>query len=354
MNKELDSMAAHETDRQNSEVITLAPNGLGFGKGLISVEARIANENLHRKELEQARNILRDDTEVFTEVDPDAQDDGCGDGRFVVRIYRRDESNQEIIYGKSRRRAKIFGGGLAASSSMIRSVAGPVHHGETVLGDRKFMAEKLKELGIEHGAHTDNHAKGENCGCGAIDRYPEITNNANLYREHITKTLQALYGESFAASETAINSVFETYEQLVTDEQYFSNAAGRQTMDLIENDGAIIKELGDEHLEGIVVLNDNEGTTFDQRKFDEKCRAAGIESEIQVFVVDVWRGRMYADAVAKIALENNMATDYEEARKVAYADFMIRTLAVAGTLTGGDLPVEARMADGRTDFSLAA
>lgn len=347
-------MAVYEDDKQNTEVITLAPEGLGFGEGAISTEARIEKNGLNRADLLVAREIIRTDADVFTEVDADAQDDGCGDGRGVVRIYRRNENNQEVLFGKSRRRAKIFGGGLAASSSMFRAVAGPVYHGETVLGDRQFTAQKLKALGIEHGAHTDNHASGENCGCGAIDKYPQITANAIKFKGQIKDTLRALYGTSFDANEEAIDGVFDTYTALVDDERYFSNASGRQTMDLIESEGAIIKELGDEHLEGVVVLNDNEGTTFDQRMFDEKLRAAGIGAEIQVFVVDVWRGRMYADAVAKIAVENDMASDYEQARKVAYADFMIRTLAVAGTLTGGDLPVEARMADGRSDFSLAA
>ena len=347
-------MATYEDDAQTPEVVTLAPQGLGFGEGAISTQARIENEGLSQHDLLIAREIVRNDPDVFTDVDPDAQDDGCGDGRSVVRIYRRDENGREVTFGKSRRRAKIFGGGLTASASMLRSVAGPLKDGETVLGDRKFMAAQLDKLGIQHGAHTDNHAAGEKCGCGAIDNYPKITANTLKFKGQILATMQALYGESYAENQSAIEQVFARYGELVEDEAYFSDAAGRQTMDLIEGEGAVIKELGDAHLEGVVVLNDREGTTFDQRKFDEKLRAQGVESEIQVFVVDTWRGRMYADAVAKIAVENGMAADYEAARQVAYADFMIRTLAVAATLTGGDLPVEARMSEGREDFALAA
>jgi hypothetical protein len=63
---------------------------------------------------------------------------------------------------------------------------------------------------------------------------------------------------------------------------------------------------------------------------------------------------MYADAVAQIAVENIPNIDFEEARKKAYADFLIRTLAVSATLTAGDQPVLARMRAGHADFALAA
>lgn len=345
---------SEEIEQPTTEVITLAPEGLGFGGGAISVEARIEAAELHRRELEVAREIVREDPDVFTEVDADAPDDGCGDGRNVARIYKRDENGELVIFEKSRRRAKLFGGGLTASASMMRAIAGAPKQGETVLGDRQFMAEQLDKLHIEHGAHTDNHASGDNCGCGAIDKYPEITANIVAYKADILATLQALYGAAFEENRAAIEQVFGTYGELVQDDRYFANAAGRKTMNLIEQKGAVIKELADKHLEGIVVLNDRDGTTFDQRKFDEKLQARGVESEIQAFVVDTWRGRMYADAAAKIAMENNLTDDYESARKVAYADFMIRTLSVAATLTGGDLPVEARLREGREDFDLAA
>jgi hypothetical protein len=63
---------------------------------------------------------------------------------------------------------------------------------------------------------------------------------------------------------------------------------------------------------------------------------------------------MYADAAAQIAAENIPGIDVEEARKKAYADFLIRTLAVSATLTAGDQPVLARMRAGHADFALAA
>lgn len=337
------------------EVVTLAPNGLGYGEGKISTEVRIEQGEVSPEDFRVAGEIIDEDSEVFVPVDADAPDDGCGDGRRVKRILRLNEETDIIEeLNKSRRRAKVFGGGLMVASSMWRSIAGTPQHGETVLGDRQFVAGKLKEMNIAHGAHTDIHATGDNCGCGAIDGYPNMTNNAGVYKKEIIGTLRALYGDSFEDSRAAIESVFATYGVLVDDEDYFSNAQGVKTRDLIASNGSVIKELDADHLEGLVVLNDIEGTTFDQRKFDEKLQAKGVESEIQVFVVDTWRGRMYADAVAQVAADTLEGVSYEEARQKAYADFLIRTLAIAATLTKGDLEVKGRMRDERKDFALAA
>lgn len=334
---------------QKIEVISLAPDGLGYGEGSIS------SEHMSSSGLALAGEIIRTDPDVFVSVDVDAADDGCGDGRRAVRVMRLNEETDVIEeLNKSRRRAKIFGGGLMVASSMWRSIAGAPKHSETVLGDREFIAGKLQAMDIAHGAHTDTHAHGDNCGCGAIDKYPDMTKNAGVYKQEIIQTLQALYGDSYTDNLDAIKSVFATYDVLADDDVYFSNAQGAKTRDLIAGIGGVVKELGDDHREGKVILNDIEGTTFDQRKFDDKLQEAGVSEEIQVFVVDVWRGRMYADAMAQVAVETLDDVQYEAARQVAYADFLIRMLAVAATLTKGNLEVNARMRDGHKDFALAA
>lgn len=356
---ETENLLAMSTDtnelEQTYELVSVAPDGLGYGEGQISTAARIESGEITKQDLETARTILRTSPNIFVPVDSDALDDGCGDGRGVVRVLRRNEATGEIEeLNASRRRAKLFGGGLMVAASMWRAVTGAPKHGETVLGDREFMASKLQAMGIEHGAHTDVHAHGDNCGCGAIDKYDKATLNVTAFKNQIMANIRALYGASYENNLDAINAVFTTYAELGRDQQYMSNAKGRQTMDLIQNDGAVVKELEATHLEGLVVLNDVEGVTVDQRAFDAELRAAGVESEIQLFVVDTWRGRMYADAVAQIAVDTLPGADYEQARQTAYADFLIRTLAVAATLTAGDQPVEANLREGREDFALAA
>ena len=334
----------HEHDKERTvEIVELAPDGLGFGEGTISTQTQLKNpevSGLTPEVLHVGAEIIKSG-KPFTEVDPDANDDGCGDGRPTGVIYRFVEGIKKT-FKKSRRRAKVFGGGLIAAASMYRTaIGGNVHPDETVLGDREMVAGMLDKADIGYGGHTDNHAHDEISGCGAVDKYPLITANALAFRTEITGVLRTVYGEDFSEREGAINQVFASYDNQVTNgETYFSDAAGSKTRDLLERHGSVIKELNDDHLEDFIVINDIEGTTFDQRAFDDELKSRGVTGTAQAFVVDAWRGRMYADFVADIAEQTGM--DRDLAYQMAEADFWVRTLAVSGTLTKGDLPVFLR------------
>ncbi len=319
------------------EMQTIASEGLGYGEGAISAGDRTNSLDypVSQEQLMQAIEvIIGHKSEII--VPAEETDDGCGDGRPTDLILQKDPETGEIIsYNKSRKRAKIFGGGLQVAASMWRAIAGEALSGETVLGDRMFIAGELKRRGMQYGAHTDNHAKGDNCGCGAIDKYPLSTKMSGKYREDITGTLAALIDNP--AENAGVRQAFRTREQIADDAEYMSSATGRATMDFILDDGAVVKELKNDHLEAIVIMNDEPGTTIDQAKVAEILRAAGLPDTIQVFVVDLWRGYEYADVVADIAAEHEYSR--EAARETARADFLINQLSVAATLTKGDLPV---------------
>lgn len=338
----------------------LAAEGLGFGddEAPISTAKQMRSGELSQEAMNTAHEIIKHDPEVFPTVDSDAPDDGCGDGRPAERFFRLVEG-VKTFFNKSRRRAKVFGGGLTVAASMWRTVRGEPKEGETVLGDRKFMAAELEALGITYGAHTDTHAKGENCGCGAIDKYQTITHNAVKYKDNIIGVLKALYGDAYEANESAIEAVFAVYESLAAEAgggAYFDDASGKASMDFMLENGAVVKELRGGHMEDFIIVNDVEGTTFDQRKLAEKLKEAGVAEEVQAFVVDTWRGRMYAEKVADIAEKypTEVGTDKETVRAQAYADFLIRTLAVSATLTAGDLPVIGRRDATKQHYALAA
>lgn len=338
MSTEKGVFAMGEIQRHEVNVSVIAPEGMGYGDVAgISVRKQIESGELIQESLTAAIDIVINDSDVFVAVDSEASDDGCGDGRPVRRIYQLiDSSSGEVKeFSRSLRRAKLFGGGLTASSSMWRAVDGVPVNGQTLRGDREFMARELNSAGIQYGAHTDNHAHDEKCGCGAIDRYNDITHNATRFKNEITGTLRILYGEDFDDNIDAIESTFDIYAQL--NESYSDGMTGREMMSFIESEGAIVKELSDEHLEDLAVLNDIEGTTLDQEKMRQKLSEKGLSPNIQCFVVDVWRGRMYADFVAQLAVGHGY--DYSESYKKAYADFLIRTCAVSATLTAGDQPV---------------
>lgn len=343
-------MNTAEKEHETTVVELLAPNGLGFGEGGISVKSQIEQGILTSETPRYIHEFLTNDPEAFKTVEVD--DDGCGDGRPWTKVIQEyvDENGEKKIqfFGKSKLRAKVFGGGLVVAASMWRAIQGGVLADDQTVGqDRRFIADKLAADDFSHGAHSDDHAEGDNCGCGAIDKYPLMTANAVKYREPIMDTLKVVYGDSFEENADEIEEVFGVYTALAEKEGYFADASGKQSMEQILDSGAVVKELAGRHIEETIVMNDVEGTTLDQQYFTETVKNAGSGERpriVQAFSVDVWRGRQIAEEVAKIAHEQNPAEDIEHIRRIAFADFMVRTLAVAATLTAGDLPVYRRRA----------
>lgn len=342
----------HEALELQTETIVLKENGLGFGDGGISVEAQLAEpevSNLTPEVLEVGSDIILHEPEVYAEVEED--DDGCGDGRPTAVIYQmvpvvpESAESSELYkqqFNKSRRRAKVFGGGLVVASSMYRTVVlGKYQPGQTVLGERKKTAQLLKDANIKHGGHTDNHAHDEKCGCGAIDKFDQTFEKALKYRSNIKSVVQLYVGDNWNKDwEDDFNYTFDVYQDLQSNlNEYTVDASGAETRDLLEKEGAVIKELADEHLEDFVVLNDVEGTTFDQPKFDEILKQRGVQGAAQAFAVDIWRGRMYADFIAKTA-EKEHGMDYQQSYRRALIDFLARSTAgVSAVLTKGDQKV---------------
>lgn len=327
-------------DSSKPTIEVLLPQGFGFGHGAISVTSQLQSGELTQESLSAAVEIVCGDNSVFVKTDSDPNDDGCGDGRVTGKVYRVVDpiANKIENYTLFIPRAKIFGGGLVTASSMWRAVDGRSDYA-TLQGDREFVADLLESHNIHHGAHTaQGHGAGGACGCGAIDNYQEITRNSTRYREDISNILRGLYGADYTANVDAIERVLDTYSTL--SDQYFAGTDGAQTMRYIESHGAVIKELVGEHKEDLVVINDVEGTTFDQEQLRKKLIERGLSPEIQAFVVDLWRGRMYADFIADRAAE--IGHDREDSFKLAFADFLIRTLSVSATLTAGDQPVILR------------
>lgn len=319
------------------ELVCIAPDGVGYGEGAVSAVERENHPEypVSREQRMRAVEIISNnyDRVIVAIQEPD---DGCGDGRPTEQIQQVDsETGEKHDYKVSKLRAKIFGGGLQVAASMWRAVSGQPQSGETVLGDRMFIAAELKARGVLYGAHTDNHAQGDSCGCGAIDKYPTTTQMSGKYRNEITSTLGVFYDDP--AANSGVEQAFATRAAIAQDAEYMANASGRQTMDFIIEDGAVVKELGNEHLEAIVVFNEESGTTVDQTAIAALLREVGLPDKIQVFVVDVWRGREYAETVADIAAERGY--DREQAQQTALADFFVNQLSVSTTLTKGDLPV---------------
>lgn len=302
-----------------TEVVKLA-EGLNYGEGSISVEDRIDSpeDPVNPELLSKVETAINSD-EILVDIDVDddgqmLEDDGCGDGRGVKTIFRRDH-NKVVEMKRSLNRAKIFGGGLTAVASA------EVGLGRTkgdLNGVFSTALSKLKTLNIKYGAHTDEHAHGENCGCGAIDKAPQIISNAVKYEEQIRGAIDLLTEKTDGLDEVFGN--FSAYADEIEDQPY----SGRKVMDSIENDGRVVKELEGPHLEVAIVINTVKDKTVDQdyiRKLTD-----GLA---QVFAVDVPRLQEIAER----------AYDGPDEQRQAFLSMLVYTLATAGTLTKGDLPV---------------
>lgn len=336
MSREAFQYMPQEYDETTYEMTLVAPDGLGYGDGAISTRNReigpLTPEQLGRV----VDVILANKDRIIVPIEE--MDDGCGDGRPAGMVFQAIGPNGErTFYRKSKLRAKIFGGGLQVAASMWRAVAGEPINNETVLGDRIYTAAKLKKHNVKYGAHTDGHAHGDNCGCGAYDKYSLSTEKSAKFQPQITGNVRALAGDDLADSEE-LQRAFRVRSAISGDEHYMSDASGAATMAFIEKDGAVIKRLEYDHLEAITIVNDEPGTTVDQRVVVELLEAAHLPTDIQVFVIDAWRGKMYADLVADIAA-NELGADRDTARQVATADFYVNQLSVAATLTDGTQPV---------------
>lgn len=292
----------------------VAENGLGFGEGTISFEARRAE--VGPAALVQIEQIIFDGS-VLTPVSSDKfgkqiDDDGCGDGRVVTRVF---EGSVEKT--KSLDRPKVFGGGATMTTA---SLIGLGEAKDKKLSDvfSESMA-LLRDKMIGFGAHTDTHASGENCGCGAIDKAPAIIRNAVRFNREIRSTIEAL-----GIPTDGLGDVEAAYASYAAGDM--GAYSGKSIMNEIIDNGKIVKELDDDHKEIAVILNQVPGYTVDQEKIRKLSH-----SNAQAFAVDVWR-------VVELA-ERMYADQSDDVKHKALLSELVYTLATAATLTKGDLPV---------------
>ncbi len=296
--------------------ITKVADGLGFGAGSISNTERRDVTPEVRREVEQ----LISSPDVLVRVDKDKSgnmldDDGCGDGRWVRRIFEG-----VVQRFKSLNRTKVFGGGATMATASLIGLGKAT--GNTLRQTFSAGMSLLKEKQIGYGGHTDTQAHGDNCGCGAIDKAPVIVANAVRFEENIRDSLALLEVDS-----TGLEDVFDAYSDY-TEEIKDQLYKGKDVIDEIKADNRIVKELTDDHKEMYIVLNMVEGFTVDQKK----VRAVS-GGKVQVFAVDVWRVKQLADRMYD--------GEPEDIRHKAFLSELVYTLATAATLTKGDLPVYA-------------
>lgn len=306
---------AYEEERAMSEVtITRLADGLGYGEGTISTAERT---DVTAEDIAAGEAIIESEL-VLVDVDRDKNgepidDDGCGDGRGVKEIW--EGLTQRF---KSLHRAKVFGAGVAMAAS---DEIGSGHaKGKSVKSVFLGAIDTLKAHGLNFGGHTDDHAHGEKCGCGAIDKAPEVVENAVRFQAQIAESIQTL-----GVDDTGLDEIFDHYAAFVDAQPADEPYSGAEVMSAIQGDGRVTKRLEGDHKEFFIVLNMVSGKTVDQ----EAIRAA-TGGKLQTFAVDVWRLQEIAQ---------KLHPEDAQAQQQALLSKLVYTLAVGATLTRGDLPV---------------
>jgi hypothetical protein len=149
-----------------------------------------------------------------------------------------------------------------------------------------------------------------------------VLQNIVKYQQQIMGTLLAL-----DINTGGIDEIMDSYRKYAEFEATDTAYAGRLVADEIIDTGVVVKDLGDDHREMYIILNNVEGMTINQ----EYVRTVS-EGEAQVFGVDVWR----MQDVARRAFPGDPVTAHK-----AFLSELVYTLSVAATLTSGDLPVYA-------------
>jgi hypothetical protein len=294
--------------------VTRILKGFEFGHGKISgVAAKTDVLNIVDKAIYNNPEIL-----VPIDLDDDGSpiaDDGCGDGRAVLTIFSLDKE-----YKRSLNRSKVFGGSATMATACSIGLGEGVGCSLNELFE--LSIKKLDHSGLDFGAHTDEHMHGQNCGCGAIDKAPQILFATLKYEIPIRGAVTILSDDTRGLNK--VYGHFRHYVQSLASEPDYS---GRRVMDKIlnSNGNRIVKQLGGDHKECRIVLNTVRGFTVNQKLIRKLT-----DDEAQIFAVDVWRMQDIAQQLY----------DSEADRHEALISEIIYTVATAAVLTKGDLPVD--------------
>jgi hypothetical protein len=320
MSEDLRSINSEEILMQQTEFRyrEITP-GLGYGEGGIS--GRKIAEKLTPDEIQAADQALNSPA-ILVDIDEDDNgnvivDDGCGDGRGVELTHTINE-----VFKRSLNRAKVFGGGVVMGlASLIGAGKARGRTLEQASNDAIVQLEKNK---IDFGAHTGHVEDGKSCGCGAIDKSPEITLAVVAYQRQIRETLPALNIDTQDQEITKdLDFIFGNYKDYA-DEIKDQSYSGGNVINIIGDKGKIIKQLAGGHKEYKTLFNTVRGKTVNQ----ELIRKV-TNDKAQIFAVDLWR----IEDIAKA-----MNTDDTVAERRAVLSMVIHTLAVAAILTDGTLP----------------
>lgn len=289
--------------------------GFEFGHGKIS--GLSANHEI----LSVVDKAIHHNPNILVKIDKDdngklLDDDGCGDGREVLTVFSYDQK-----YKRSLNRSKVFGGSATMTTASLIGLGKA--KGKDLNDVFKEAVKKLDNLDMDFGAHTDENMHGSNCGCGAIDKSPQILFAALKYEIPIRGIVTIL-----SEDVRGLDEVYDNYRSYVKQLAQEPDYSGMEVLETILNNkhSHVVKQLGGTHKECRIVLNKVRGYTVNQQLIRDLT-----DNRAQIFGVDVWR---MLDIVRKLY------SGQPKNQQRAFISELIYTVATAAVLTKGDLPVD--------------
>ncbi|TAK58766.1 hypothetical protein EPO14_02995 [Patescibacteria group bacterium] len=246
---------------------------------------------------ERVTGALQEIPHYFVMADTDAPE-RCIDGRPKVKKGARGHL-QEMHLGPQ------TPGGTPAMTLAYRIMnAGTLPEGKKFCDDLKDTIGLCKKHGISFGGHIDDHNHGFNCGCGAIDKIPEIFKKIlePEFKESASVYLKAILGERFDADvmqsligrADELNAQNGNYLEQTADGDYLFRKKVIETLETEATNVQPVEELIGDHREIALVVNLVPGSTFDRDAF---TKAQG--SEVQAFNYDFWVSEDFANKLFK-------------------------------------------------------
>lgn len=325
----------------NDDLIFEYPQEKVWNTNGISLARRLKEDKTFGKRVDSVLTV-ENLQQYICKVDPKAPT-RCIDGRITL--------GWKSSAGHPFLGAKVAGGTAHAALAHRIVDVGNLRSDLLFEDDIKYVVNKYKQIGIGFGGHLDDHAKGWNTGCGAVDNINKILEKVQLPepQEQVRLLTKTILGDSYDGQHVVNEIIGRMLYLDALKPRYMPKENNdpkgeflyKQTIAGILKEESVDKhepvpQLTGTHSEVAVVMNFVPGTTFDTDKF-----SADNNDEIQVFGWDIWEMYEEAERLYPYTMTMNLK-DQEAAIRKRIAHVTTRTiLGIATTmvLTDGSLKV---------------
>jgi|GEM_PF-2556913 hypothetical protein len=304
--------AISDVVQKYSKLVFGYPKEIIWNQAGVSLQKRIDDSPAFKKQVERA--LKPENLEEYLVAEDAAAPTRCIDGR-ITEGWQAHEAIKRTLG------PKVAGGTIHAA--LAHRIVDSEHMRENLLfeEDLRAVIQRFKEIGIGAGGHIDNHQRGFNTGCGAVDNINLILDRLQRpeHQEQLRGLSRLILGDAYD-SKYIVNEVIgrilyldalkPTYMPKENNDPRGEFLYKKTVVDTLRAEAnkthEVVPVLTGPHREVAVVLNLVSHTTVDTDRF-----SYDNDNEIQVFGWDVWN--MYEEA--RRLYEYDMHSPLAEQRK---------------------------------------